>query len=90
MLNLLNKKTEYGILIINDSNNININDNQNLSKSNVELTTESNLIFENEKKYKKNRDDEKYKNFHYFNRFHSSVTSDRKEPNYLKKKFNLI
>ena len=87
LLILLNKKTEYAILMINDSNNININHNHNLSTSNIGLTTtESNLIIDNEKKYKTNRDDEKYKNFHYFNRFHSSVTSDRKEPNYFKKK----
>jgi len=90
LLILLNKKTEYAILMINDSNNNNINNfnqNQNLSTSDIGLnTTESNLITDNEKKNKTNKDDERYRNYHYFNRFHSSVTSYRKEPNYFKKK----
>ena len=92
---LLNKKTEYAILMIreqnnnpNGSNNNNNLNNLNLSisknDSSIGLETESNLIIGNENKIKNKKDDEKYRNYHYFNRFHYSVTSDRKEPNYFK------
>ena len=83
---LLNKKTEYAILIIKEQNN---KINQDLSVSNNISTlqlnqTESNLITDNEKIVKADKNDEKYRNFHFFNRFHYSITSDRKEPNYFK------
>ncbi len=85
---LLNKKTEYAILMINDQNNNNVyNMNINLSTSNIGLTqTESSLITDNERKSRMSKDDEKYRNYHYYNRFHYNVTSDRKEPNYFKYK----
>jgi hypothetical protein len=85
---LLNKKTEYAILMINDQNNNNVyNMNINLSTSNIGLTqTESSLITDNERKSRISKDDEKYRNYHYYNRFHYNVTSDRKEPNYFKYK----
>ena len=90
LLILLNKKTEYSILMINDINSkSDLNMSENLSSSNnlssVCLNqTESNLINDTEKKYKNEKDDEKYRNYHYFNRFHYSVTSARKEPKYFK------
>ena len=88
---LLNKKTEYAILMIREKNNSANNDNNNLNlslaknESNFALTqTEMNLISDNENKIRNKKDDEKYRNYHYFNRFHYSVTSGRKEPSYFK------
>ena len=92
LLILLNKKTEYAILMINEKSNKSNNINLDLSISNNISTlglnqTESNLITENEKQIKtdKNENDEKYRNYNYFNRFHYSVTSARKEPVYFNK-----
>ena len=90
---LLNKKTEYSILMINDAN-LKSNDfsiNEHLSTSNnlssAKLTqTESNFINDTEQKYKMEKDDEKYRNYNYFNRFHYSVTSARNEPKYFTEK----
>ena len=90
---LLNKKTEYSILMINDAN-LKSNDfsiNEHLSTSNnlssVKLTqTENNFINDTEQKYKMQKDDEKYRNYNYFNRFHYSVTSARNEPTYFTEK----
>jgi hypothetical protein len=90
---LLNKKTEYSILMINDAN-LKSNDfsiNEHLSTSNnlssVKLTqTENNFINDTEQKYKMQKDDEKYRNYNYFNRFHYSVTSARNEPKYFTEK----
>lgn len=92
LLILLNKKTEYAILMINEKGNKSNNINLDLSISNNISTlglnqTESNFITENEKQIKtdKNENDEKYRNYNYFNRFHYSVTSARKEPVYFNK-----
>ena len=90
---LLNKKTEYSILMINDAN-LKSNDfsiNEHLSTSNnlssVKLTqTENNFINDTEQKYKMQKEDEKYRNYNYFNRFHYSVTSARNEPKYFTEK----
>ena len=90
---LLNKKTEYSILMINDAN-LKSNDfsiNEHLSTSNnlssVKLTqTENNFINDTEQKYKMQKDEEKYRNYNYFNRFHYSVTSARNEPKYFTEK----
>ena len=90
---LLNKKTEYSILMINDAN-LKSNDfsiNEHLSTSNnlssAKLTqTENNFINDTEQKYKMQKDDEKYRNYNYFNRFHYSVTSARNEPKYFTEK----
>ena len=86
---LFNKKTEYAILMIKERNNNANNLNPNLSLSHNISTiglnqTESNLISENDKKNKTDKDDEKYRNYHYFNRFHYSVTSNREEPKFFK------
>ncbi len=90
---LLNKKTEYSILMINDAN-LKSNDfsiNEHLSTSNnlssAKLTqTENNFINDTEQKNKMQKDDEKYRNYNYFNRFHYSVTSARNEPKYFTEK----
>ena len=96
LLILLNKKTEYARLMINEQfpgvdYSFNINKKKLNSKSNNENTstlsltqTDSNFISGNEKKIKNHKDDEKYRNYHYFNNFHMSVTSDRKTPQYFK------
>ena len=92
LLILLNKKTEYSILMINDINSKSeLNIGENLSTSNnlssVGLNeSENEFINDNEKKYKMQKDEEKYRNFHFFNRFHYSVTTNRKEPKYFKEK----
>jgi hypothetical protein len=90
VLILFNKKTEYAILMVNVQNNNNINkDHLSISYQNYSTAeinkTESNLISENENKIKNSKDDERYRNYNYFNRFHYSVTSGRKEPKYFKK-----
>ena len=90
VLILFNKKTEYAILMVNEQNNNNINkDHLSISYQNYSTAeinkTESNLISESENKIKNSKDDERYRNYNYFNRFHYSVTSGRKEPKYFKK-----
>ena len=77
--------------MIREKNNTTNNDNNtlNLSLAKNESTfaltqTEMNLISDNENKIRNKKDDEKYRNYHYFNRFHYSVTSGRKEPTYFK------
>ena len=89
---LFRKKTEYSILMINEINNKNdLNFNTNLSMSN-NLTTEalnkdSTNIFNIDNNQKEdNKEEEQYKTFSYFNKFHYSVTSARnKEYNVFKK-----
>ncbi len=51
--------------------------------------TNSGIISDNQKKNNENainKEEEQYRHFKYFNRFHYSVTSDRKDDNYFKKK----
>jgi hypothetical protein len=51
--------------------------------------TTTGIISENEKKQNiltMNKEDEKFKNMNYFNRFHYSITSDRKDDKYYFKK----
>lgn len=89
---LFHKKTEYSILMINEINSKNeLNFNTNLSMSN-NLTTEalkneSTNIFNIDNNQKEsNKEEEQYKTFSYFNKFHYSVTSARnKEYNMFKK-----
>ena len=81
---LLSKKTEYSILMINEINNkSDLNFNTNLSLSN-NLTTEglnnSNIVMfniDNNKNKEMNMEEEKFKTYNYFNKFHSSITSSR-------------
>ena len=97
ILILINKKTEYSILIINEQNaksesNLvgNLSTSNNYSTEGLNNDTTTGIISENEKKQNivtMNKDEEKYKNMKYFNRFHYSVTSDRKDDKfYFKKK----
>ena len=89
---LFRKKTEYSNLLINEISSKNdINFNTNLSMSN-NLTTEalnkeSTNIFNIDNNQKEdNKEEEQYKTFSYFNKFHYSVTSTRnKEYNVFKK-----
>ena len=92
---LLNKKTEYSILMINEKNTRNeINEVNNLSTSSNNISTQvlnttSNDMFDNNSKKSNSlitKEEEEYRNYNYFKRFHYSVTSDRKEEKYIKKK----
>jgi hypothetical protein len=94
VLILFGKKTEYSILMINEINNKNdLNFNTSLSVSN-NLTTEALyntnnnfLNIDNNKNLEKNKEEEQYKTYNYFNKFHNSVTSSRNKEylNYKKK-----
>ena len=89
ILILVNKKTEYSILMLNDLNNKNeINFNINLSTISNNATTEglnnnsanlfivdNNATSNNNKKDK--YEEEQYRVFNYYNKFHYSVTSSR-------------
>lgn len=96
ILILLNKKTEYSILMIKEQNSkseSNINGNISTLNNNSTMTlnndTNSGIISDNQKKNNENainKEEEQYRHFKYFNRFHYSVTSDRKDDNYFKKK----
>jgi hypothetical protein len=96
ILILINKKTEYSILIINEQNaksesNIvgNLSTSNNYSTEGLNNDTTTGIISENEKKQNfltMNKDEEKFKNMNYFNRFHYSITSDRKDDKYYFKK----
>ena len=92
---LLNKKTEYSILMINEKNTrneINIDNNLSTSLNNIStqvLNTTSNDIFDNNSKKSNSlitKEEEEYRNYNYFKRFHYSVTSERKEEKYIKRK----
>ena len=84
VLILLGKKTEYSILMLKEQNlkNNEINFDTNLSVSNN--MTDGNLmnsvttLFNNEDKIK-DKEEEQYKTFNYYNNFHYSVTSARKD-----------
>ena len=96
ILILLNRKTEYSILMIKEQNSkseSNINGNISTLNNNSTMTlnndTNSGIISDNQKKNNENainKEEEQYRHFKYFNRFHYSVTSDRKDDNYFKKK----
>jgi uncharacterized membrane protein required for colicin V production len=89
---LFHKKTEYSNLLINEINSKNdMNFNTNLSMSN-NLTTEAlnkestNIFNIDNNQKEENKEEEQYKTFSYFNKFHYSVTSTRnKEYNVFKK-----
>ena len=83
---LLGKKTEYSVLISRESQ-INKSDIVNNSLSNLYIQTGNNedlnktnsvLLNNNVKKIEENKSDENSKNFFFYNRFHYSVSSDRK------------
>ena len=96
LLILLNKKTEYSILMINEQNskselNIisNLQTSHNMSTEGL-INTSNGIISNNEKNTQNNmvinKEEEQYKKFNYFNKFHYSVTSNRNDENYFNKK----
>ena len=96
ILILLNKKTEYSILMINEQNskselNIisNLQTSHNMSTEGL-INTSNGIISNNEKNTQNNtvinKEEEQYKKFNYFNKFHYSITSNRNDENYFNKK----
>ena len=97
VLILLRRKTEYSILMLNernsDKNDINFNINLSTMSNNITteaLKNESSNIFniDNNKNNnnEENKEEQKFITFNYYNKFHSSVTSNRiKEYNFKKK-----
>ena len=89
LLILLNKKTEYSILIINEKNSKsdiveNLTSSNNISTEGL-MNTSTGIISQNEKKsLPLSKEEEQYRNFKYFNRFHYSVTTVRKDDKYFK------
>ena len=92
---LLNKKTEYSILMVNEKNsNTDINASINMTTSNSMSTAEINnsstgIFGDNQSKNNNNvmsKEEEQYRNYNYFSTFHYSITSDRKENKYYKNK----
>ena len=88
VLILLGRKTEYSILMINEENNkYEINFNVNLSTNSNNITTEglnneSTGIFKVDNNINNNiekKEEEKFRTFNYFNKFHYSVTSSRNQ-----------
>jgi len=82
ILILFGKKTEYSILIFKEqslkSNEINFNTNLSLTNNMTnENLVNSVSLFNNEDKVEKDKEEEQYKAFDYFNNFHYS-TSTRK------------
>jgi hypothetical protein len=91
---LLNKKTEYSILMVNEKNNNNeTNTSTNLTASNSMSTDAINNssvgIFGDNQSRNNNlitKEEEQYRNYKNFSTFHYSVTSDRKDNKYFKNK----
>ena len=81
VLILLGKKTEYSILIIREQNlkrnEINFNTNTSDVNDTLESLTKSTALFNNETNKEKDKEEEQYKAFNYYNRFHYSVSSAR-------------
>lgn len=96
VLILLNKKTEYSILMINEQNskselniitNLQTSNNistEGLNKSSNGIISENNKYNQNNKEMSK--EEEQYKNYNYFNKFHYSVTSNRNADKYFNMK----
>lgn len=90
MLILLNKKTEYSILILNEQNSkAEINPIENLSNSNnvttsALITESTSVLTENKNNKEINKEEEQFRNFNYFNKFHYSITTNRKDDKYFK------
>ena len=92
---LLNKKTEYSILMVNEknSNNNETNTSANMTASNSMSTDAINTslvgIFGDNQSRNNNlmtKEEEQYRNYKNFSTFHYSVTSDRKDNKYFKNK----
>ena len=91
---LLNKKTEYSILMVNEKNyNNETNTSANLTASNsmsIDAINSSSVgIFGDNQSRNNNlmtKEEEQYRNYKNFSTFHYSVTSDRKDNKYFKNK----
>ena len=91
---LLNKKTEYSILMVNEKNsstenNVSVNITTSNSMSTAEINNSSTGIISDNQRNNNNvmtKEEEQYRNYNYFSTFHYSITSDRKENKYFKKK----
>ena len=94
ILILINKKTEYSILMINEKNSFsegniiaNLSTSNNISSDALNKSTSTGIINENLNKYNNpasmNKEEEQFRNYNFFNQFHYSVTSNRKEDKYL-------
>ena len=96
ILILLNRKTEYSILMINEQNSksesniiANLHSSANISTEGL-MNTSTGIIGQNENNNQNNKivnkEEEQYKNYNYFNKFHYSVTSNRQDEHYFNKK----
>jgi hypothetical protein len=72
---LLGMKTEYSVLISKEKKEY---DKTTTSLSFSMNKTHSDLLEENDSQNKNEENDDKFKNFNYFNKFHYSVSSERK------------
>ena len=90
ILILINKKTEYSILMINEKNSFsegniiaNLSTSNNISSDALNKSTSTGIINENLNKYNNpasmNKEEEQFRNYNFCNQFHYSVTSNRKE-----------
>lgn len=94
VLILFKKKTEYSILMINEQNSkkepiIDMDISRNATKDDLKTYTTEGLIEENKKKLKSEqnlKEEENFKKINYFNKFHISITSNRKDDGYFFKK----
>ena len=86
VLILLGKKTEYSILILKEqnlkNNEINFNTNLSLTNNNTHenlMNSVTSLFDGNEKDKDNDKEEQQYQTFNYYNNFHYSVTSARKD-----------
>ena len=89
---LLGKKTEYSQLMINEQNSQNLKNSElklsnsitteGLNNTNSDLLDINDNIINSENNKDINNDEEKFKNYNYFSKFHYSVSSDRKDYNF--------
>ena len=97
LLIILQKKTEYCILLLKEKNNnkvYNVEDNltTSMSTDNLYKTTNDLINDSFRDRNKSNIEEEKYRNYNFFNKFHYSVSSERKKDlnrSNIKKFFNL-
>ena len=90
VLILLKKKTEYSILMLNEQNyksetNLitNLSDSNNVTTSAL-INNSTGILTENANSKTINKEEEQFMNYNYFNKFHYSVTTNRKEEKYFK------
>jgi hypothetical protein len=82
MINEQNSKSELNIIS-------NLQTSHNMSTEGL-INTSNGIISNNEKNTQNNtvinKEEEQYKKFNYFNKFHYSITSNRNDENYFNKK----